>query len=75
MSIDPVALKILMEKDGSTIASLAKRVEISPQYMGDIVAGRRHLKRNPGLLKRIAEALNVPQSMIEHRGSTEAVVS
>ena len=37
------------------------------QYLCDIEEGRRTLKRNPGLIKRIAEALNVPTSMIEHR--------
>lgn len=67
MAIDPVALRILMEKDGSNIATLSGRVGISRQYLGDIVAGRRSLKRNPQLIKDIATALNVPTSMIERR--------
>lgn len=46
-------------------------VEISPQYLSDIEAGRRTLKRNPGLIKRLASALNVPTSMLERRAPGE----
>jgi transcriptional regulator with XRE-family HTH domain len=72
MAIDPEALRILMEKDGSTIVSLSGRVGISRQYMGDIVAGRRTLKRKPQLIKELAGALGVPTSMIQKRAPGEA---
>ena len=71
MAIDGAALRILREKDGYTVARLAETLGISPQYLGDIEAGRRTLKRNPGLIKKIAETLNVPTSMIEHRAPGE----
>lgn len=71
MSINGENLRILREKDGTSLTGLAGRVGISPQYLGDIEAGRRTLKRNPGLIKKLAEALNVPMSMIEHRAPGE----
>lgn len=70
--IDGEALRVLMEKDGATVVGLAPRVGISRQYLGDILAGRRTLKRNPELVNRLAHALNVPRSMIERR-TTEPV--
>lgn len=65
--IDSEHLQKLMEKDGSNVANLAPRVGISRQYLGDILSGRRTLKRNPELIGKLAEALNVPRSMIERR--------
>lgn len=56
-----------MEKDGSSVVSLSERLGISRQYLGDVIAGRRTLKRNPALISDIARELNVPRSMIEHR--------
>lgn len=67
--IDGPALKVLREKDGYSRTDLAKRLNISLQYLCDIEDGRRTLKRNPGLIGRMAEALNVPRSMIERRAS------
>jgi transcriptional regulator with XRE-family HTH domain len=75
MSIDGEALRILREKDGYNQAAFAAAVEISPQYLGDIEAGRRTLKRNPGLIKKMADQLNVPMSMLEHRAPGEVVAS
>lgn len=63
MGINTAALASLREKDGQTKAQLAARVGISPQYYGDIEAGRRGAK--PDVLRRIAVALNVPLSAIE----------
>lgn len=71
MSIDHHALRVLMEKDGSTPTNLAARVGISPQYMSGILGGERTLKRSPGLIKKLAEALNVPTSMLERRAPGE----
>lgn len=66
-TINGSAVQILREKDGNSRTEFATRLGISMQYVCDIEAGRRTLKRNPGLIKRIAGALNVPTSMIEHR--------
>jgi transcriptional regulator with XRE-family HTH domain len=71
VTINHEALTVIRRKDGHTIASLASMVEISPQYLSDIEAGRRTLKRNPGLIKRLASALNVPTSMLERRAPGE----
>lgn len=57
-------LRVLREKDGQSQKELAKAVGISLQYLCDIEAGRRTLKRNPGLVLRLAEALGVPVSML-----------
>lgn len=69
--IDSEALNVLMAKDGSTIVDLSARVGISRQYLGDICAGRRTLKRNPGLIRDIARELGVPTSMIQKRPAAE----
>lgn len=75
MSIDGEALRILREKDGYNQSAFAAAVAISPQYLGDIESGRRTLKRNPALIKKMADQLNVPMSMLEHRAPGEAVAS
>ena len=47
-------------------ADTAEATGMSLTYVCDITAGRRTLKRNPELRKKIAVALNVPQHWIEH---------
>lgn len=75
-AVNGEALRILRERTGWSIQDLAAEVGISANYLGDIERSDRHnLKRNPGLLKRIAVALNVPVSMIEIRGEPEEVAS
>lgn len=71
-AIDGAHVKILRERDGASATEFAKRLDISLTYLGDIEAGRRTLKRNPGLIKRIAEELHVPTSMIERRNGEVA---
>lgn len=71
MAIDGAALRILREKDGASRTQFAALIGISMEYLCDIEAGRRTLKRNPGLVKKIAETLNVPTSMIERRAPGE----
>lgn len=65
MAIDGEALKVLREKDGWTAKAFAEESGISLQYLCDIEAGRRRLKRAPHLLNRFAEILKVPKSMLE----------
>jgi transcriptional regulator with XRE-family HTH domain len=71
VTINGAHVKTLREKDGSTMSDFAKRVGISLGYLNDIESGRRTCKRNPAIVKRIAEALNVPMSMIERRAPGE----
>lgn len=73
MAIDGAALRVLREKDGYSASAFAERLGISLTYLSDIELGRRTLKRNPDLIGRAADLLNVPRSMIEHRGGDEAV--
>ena len=73
MAINGNAVRILREKDGASRTQFALLVGISMSYLCDIEEGRRTLKRNPGLIKKIAETLNVPMSMIEHRAPGEEV--
>lgn len=65
MAINGTALKVLREKDGYTAVAFAKEMGISLSYLCDIESGRRQLKRAPHLIKRFADTLNVPISMIE----------
>ncbi len=65
MTIDAEALTILREKDGYTKTAFAQRVGISLQYLCDIEKGRRNCK--PNVIRSMAEALNVPVSMLEKR--------
>jgi len=71
MQIDGAALKVLREKDGFTATDFANQLGISLSYLGDIETGRRRLKRNPALIKKAADLLNVPVSMIERRSPGE----
>ena len=71
MSIDHEALGILREKDGYSAARFAKEAGLSLSYYCRIESGERSLKRNPALIKKFAEILNVPISMLEHRAPGE----
>ena len=62
--INRYALEALRIKDGRTKASLAKAAGISPQYYGDIEAGRRGKAITPGVVKALAIALDIPMSAI-----------
>jgi transcriptional regulator with XRE-family HTH domain len=70
--INHEALKAFREKDGSTPTDMAKRLGISLSYYCDIEKGVRKLKRNPGLVRKAAEILNVPLSALEDRRETVA---
>jgi transcriptional regulator with XRE-family HTH domain len=74
--INGAAVKALREKDGQSGQDFAARLGISPSYLSEIEKGEKgNLRRNPGLVKRIAEALNVPQSAIQKHGSTDEQVA
>lgn len=61
-----------MDKAGVSRRHLATETNLSLQYVCDITAGRRTLKRNPELRKRIAAVLDVPQHWIEHHDEAAA---
>lgn len=63
MSFDPwLELRVLRERDGDTLTSLAKVAGISLSYMSDLENGRRW--PNPRMTKKIADALQVPYSVL-----------
>ena len=66
-AIDHKSLTKAMGLAPMTAKQLADKLGLSLQYVCDIQAGRRTLKRNPELRKRIAEALDIPTHWIEHR--------
>ena len=70
-ALDPAALRKAMELSGTTPTQLAKDLDLSLTYVGDMTSGRRTLKRNPALRTRIAKALNVPIHWIERPSKTE----
>lgn len=72
VSIDHEALRILREKDGHSAVNFAKKAGLSLSYYCRIESGERTLKRNPALIKKFAEILNVPTSMLEHRAPGES---
>lgn len=63
--IHPEGLAKCMSTAPMSKKQLAASVGISVQYTTDICAGRRTLTRNPELRRKIAAALDVPQSWIE----------
>jgi len=71
-AIDPENLRLLMDRSGMTAVALAAKIEISPSYVSRILSGERRLDRKPVLRRRIADALKVPQSMIEARDEVAA---
>jgi transcriptional regulator with XRE-family HTH domain len=70
VTLDPLALTVLREKDGHTISSLAKLAGFSVGYINDLEKGRR--KGNAVVIKTLAAALNVPVSLLEARRDTAA---
>lgn len=63
-AVDPVALRREMAKEGVTPKAFAAQLGVSLSYMCDILSGRRRVKRNPVLIRRMADALNCRVSTI-----------
>jgi transcriptional regulator with XRE-family HTH domain len=75
VAIDGEAVRVLRKKAQMGQAELAERLGISVQYLCDIERGRRFLKRNPDTIRRLAEELGVPASMLlRHDDSALAVL-
>lgn len=59
-------LRVLREKDGHSLTSLAEAAGMSLGYLSDLENGRR--EPNARMTKKLAIALNVPVSVLEkHR--------
>lgn len=67
-------LRVIREKDGHTLTSLAKATNLDGKpmslgYLSDLENGRRW--PNPKVTKALAVALNVPVSVLEKPRPTE----
>lgn len=63
MKFDPwLELRVLRERDGHTLTSLAKKSGISLSYLSDLENGRRW--PNPKMTKKLSDALKVPYSVL-----------
>lgn len=56
-------LRVIREKDGHSLTSLAKAADMSLGYLSDLENGRR--EPNATVTKKLAVALNVPVSVLE----------
>ena len=56
-------LRVIREKDGHTLTSLARAAGMSLGYLSDLENGRRW--PNAVMTKKLAVALNVPVSVLE----------
>lgn len=65
--LDPKALRKVMDMRGMTATQLAQACELNLSYVARMTQGRRLLKRNPALRRRLADALQVPVHWIEHQ--------
>lgn len=59
-AVDSPFLRAERVARGFTIEQFSTEVGISRQYLSDIEAGRRLLKRRPDLIKKMADVLGVP---------------
>jgi transcriptional regulator with XRE-family HTH domain len=58
-----VELRVIRTRDGHSLTSLADAAGISLSYLSELESGAR--KPNPRMIKRLAEALKVPFSMLQ----------
>jgi len=63
-------LRVLREKDGHSLTSLAAAADMSLSYLSDLENGRR--EPNARMTKKLAQALNVPISVLEKARRIEA---
>jgi transcriptional regulator with XRE-family HTH domain len=66
-----VELRVLREKDGHSLTSLARAADMSLGYLSDLENGKR--EPNARMIKKLAVALNVPVSMLEKHRRDEQV--
>ncbi len=66
-------LRVIREKDGHSLTSLAKAAEMSLSYLSDLENGQR--EPNARMTKKLAQALNVPISVLEKHRRIETEVA
>jgi transcriptional regulator with XRE-family HTH domain len=64
-----IELRVLREKDGQSLTQLAKTANVALGYLSDLENGKR--PPNPRVIVKLAQALNVPKSMLEPRREPE----
>lgn len=64
-------LRVIREKDGHSLSSLAKAVPMSLGYLSDLENGQRW--PSASVTKKLAQALNVPVSVLERDRRIEPV--
>ncbi|WP_102157661.1 helix-turn-helix domain-containing protein [Zhihengliuella halotolerans] len=70
VKLDPwLELRVLRERDGHTLTSLAREAGISLSYLSDMENGRRW--PNPRMTKKLADSLHVPYSVLVKPRSRE----
>lgn len=65
-----IELRVLREKDGHTLSSLARHSGVSLSYLSQLESGVR--KPSVAVIAKLAQSLNVPKSMIEPRRDMDA---
>lgn len=64
-------LRVLRDKDGHTLTSLAEAADMSLGYLSDLENGRRW--PNARMTKKLATALKVPVSVLQRDPAAEDV--
>lgn len=65
VTLNRLALTVIRQKDGHTMVSLAKATGYTTSYINDLEKGRR--AGNAVVIRKLADALNVPASLLEAR--------
>lgn len=65
-------LRVIRDKDGSSLSDLSRRSGISLGYLSDLEAGKRW--PNAGVTKKLAEALKCPVSVLKRDEPAEEQV-
>jgi transcriptional regulator with XRE-family HTH domain len=61
-----VELRVIREKDGHSLSSLAKAANVALGHLSDLENGKR--EPTAAVIKKLSRALNVPMSVLEkHR--------
>lgn len=64
-------LRVIRQKDGHSLTSLAQAAGMSLGYLSDLESGKR--KPNPRMIRKLADALKVPYSVLEPSVTTSDV--
>lgn len=64
-------LRVIRTKDGTSLTDLARRAEMSLGYLSDLESGKRF--PNAGVVKKLADVLKVPVSVLQRDEPTERV--